>query len=225
MKSYILVTFGLLGVAWYEMSGGADFGAEHRAAQRTEKMASAVAAPMPEVSRGSTDAATLASVAQAKIGQAQIVPASATVSTGSDLKTPDAQTLAQTAKPKARPEASPVPKLDITLASVRPMASPGGLIDAAEGGEAIQLAAVATTSDAVPEDAELAVLPDIREVTGTLVNMRNGPGTRFHVVDQLSRGASVEVLADPGDGWVRLKVTESNRVGWMSDDFLRVAAD
>lgn len=220
MKSYILVTFGLLGVAWYEMSGGADFGAEHRAAQRTEKMASAVAAPMPEVSRGSTDAAALASVAQAKI-----VPASATVSTGSYLKTPDAQALAQTAKPKARPEASPVPKLDITLASVRPMASPGVPIDAAQGDEAIQLAAVATTSDAVPEDAELAVLPDMREVTGTLVNMRNGPGTRFHVVDQLSRGASVEVLADPGDGWVRLKVTESNRVGWMSDDFLRVAAN
>ncbi|WP_289154198.1 SH3 domain-containing protein [uncultured Salipiger sp.] len=220
MKSYILVTFGLLGVAWYEMSGGADFGAEHRAAQRTEKMASAVAAPMPEVSRGSTDAAALASVAQAKI-----VPASATVSTGSDLKTPDAQALAQTAKPKARPEASPVPKLDITLASVRPMASPGVPIDAAQGDEAIQLAAVSTTSDAVPEDAELAVLPDMREVTGTLVNMRNGPGTRFHVVDQLSRGASVEVLADPGDGWVRLKVTESNRVGWMSDDFLRVAAN
>ncbi|SDF55941.1 SH3 domain-containing protein [Salipiger thiooxidans] len=221
MKSYILVTFGLLGVAWYEMSGGADFGVEHR----TEKMASAVTAPMPEVSRGSTDAATLATVAQAKIGQARIVPASATVSSGSDLKTPDAQTLAQTAKPKARPETSPVPKLDITLASVRPMASPGVPIDAAQGDEAIQLAAVATTSDATPEDAELAVLPDMRKVTGTLVNMRNGPGTRFHVVDQLSRGASVEVLADPGDGWVRLKVTESNRVGWMSDDFLRVAAD
>ena len=81
----------------------------------------------------------------------------------------------------------------------------------------------AMTTNTTPAISEPTV--DMRKVTGTLVNMRNGPGTRFHVVDQLSRGASVEVLADPGEGWVRLKVTESNRVGWMSDDFLRVAAD
>jgi uncharacterized protein YgiM (DUF1202 family) len=54
--------------------------------------------------------------------------------------------------------------------------------------------------------------------------MRNGPGTSYSVVDRLQRGDTVEVLAEPGNGWLKLRVAESGQVGWMAD-FLVSSAD
>lgn len=79
---------------------------------------------------------------------------------------------------------------------------------------------VASTSDTLVVEAAL----DLREVTGNRVNMRNGPGTAYPVVSRLERGDEVEVLATPGNGWLKLRVTESGRIGWMAD-FLVSAAD
>lgn len=73
----------------------------------------------------------------------------------------------------------------------------------------------------VIEDAPAA---DIREVTAARVNMRNGPGQKFNVVAKLTSGEKVEILQDPGDGWVKLRVAESGRVGWMAD-FLLTASN
>ena len=47
--------------------------------------------------------------------------------------------------------------------------------------------------------------------------MRNGPGTDYSIVDRLSRGNEVEVIAAPGNGWLKLRVSESGRIGWMAD--------
>ncbi|GGG71638.1 hypothetical protein GCM10011415_19420 [Salipiger pallidus] len=109
---------------------------------------------------------------------------------------------------------TPVPKLDLTLAS----ANPDAVADAQPA--FVQLASLNVVNDISPEPQA-----DLREVSGNVVNMRNGPGTRFSVLDQLRRGDDVEVVADPGEGWVKLRVMESNRIGWMSDDFLRTAVN
>ena len=58
---------------------------------------------------------------------------------------------------------------------------------------------------------------DLREVTATRVNLRNGPGTKYSVLDKLVRGDAVQVLSDNGDGWIKLRVKSSNQVGWMAD--------
>lgn len=65
---------------------------------------------------------------------------------------------------------------------------------------------------------------DMRKVTAARVNMRQGPGQNFSVVAKLNSGDEVEILQDPGDGWVKLKVQESGRVGWMAD-FLLTASN
>jgi hypothetical protein len=65
-----------------------------------------------------------------------------------------------------------------------------------------------------------AVSIDYRFVTGGRVNLRSGPGTSFAVLSQLVRGDEVEVLSDPGAGWVKLRVLDGNGVGWMADAFL-----
>jgi hypothetical protein len=65
---------------------------------------------------------------------------------------------------------------------------------------------------------------DMRKVTAARVNMRQGPGQNFSVVAKLNNGDEVEILQDPGDGWVKLKVMDSGRIGWMAD-FLLTASN
>jgi hypothetical protein len=85
--------------------------------------------------------------------------------------------------------------------------------------------AEAIVAEPVTEVAEAAIETlDIREVTSARVNMHNGPGQSFNVVAKLTNGEKVEILQDPGDGWVKLRVAESGRVGWMAD-FLLTASN
>jgi hypothetical protein len=65
---------------------------------------------------------------------------------------------------------------------------------------------------------------DLRQVTGNKVNMRNGPSTDYSVVARLARGDTVEVLAEPGNGWLKLRVSDTGHIGWMAD-FLVSAAN
>lgn len=64
----------------------------------------------------------------------------------------------------------------------------------------------------------------MREVAGTRVNMRLGPGTGHSVVTQLSQGTEVEVLRAEG-GWLKLRVVDSKRIGWMADYLVTAAAN
>ena len=65
-----------------------------------------------------------------------------------------------------------------------------------------------------------AVSVDYRSIAGGGVNLRRGPGTSFAVISQLVRGDEVEVLSDPGAGWVKLRALKGNHVGWMAGNFL-----
>ena len=70
----------------------------------------------------------------------------------------------------------------------------------------------------------LQLIADIRTISGNNVNMRMGPGTRYNVVAKLRRETEVQVLQNPGNGWLKLRVVESGRVGWMAE-FLVTAAN
>ncbi|MBU2959755.1 SH3 domain-containing protein [Citreicella sp. C3M06] len=191
MKSFIFLTFAFLALAWYQMSGGADFNADRSAA--------AAVARSPEVARADTSAAPLVSVAAPPAG---VVLASARA-------VPAGQAVAEPAvdRAKAAPAAQ---KLDVTLASAAriPLARPSDAMIA-------KLAARETKSDANPDS-----MRDLHRVTGSVVNMRSGPGTAYHVVDQLRRNAVVEVVSENVDGWVKLRSVDGARVGWMSNRFL-----
>ncbi|MGB7319428.1 MAG: SH3 domain-containing protein [Planktotalea sp.] len=125
--------------------------------------------------------------------------------------------------------AAPAPKPQIVLASASAtIAKPESQTD-----EAIAAVTAALETDKAEEIvseevAEAAIeettANDIREVTAARVNMRNGPGQKFNVVAKLTNGEQVEILQDPGDGWVKLRVTDSGRVGWMAD-FLLTASN
>ncbi|WP_237215951.1 SH3 domain-containing protein [Ruegeria lacuscaerulensis] len=57
---------------------------------------------------------------------------------------------------------------------------------------------------------------DIREISGTRVNMRDGPGTIYPIIGKATIGQKVEILSDSGTGWLRLRVLPQQQVGWIS---------
>ena len=63
--------------------------------------------------------------------------------------------------------------------------------------------------------------PDIREIAGTRVNMRAGPGTIYPAIARLTLGQKVEVLEDSGTGWLRLKTLRSGLRGWVAASLVR----
>ena len=54
-------------------------------------------------------------------------------------------------------------------------------------------------------------------------NMRNRPSKRNGVIAKLERGTAVQLLPSSSGSWVKLRVVETNRVGWISKKLLKKA--
>jgi len=203
----IVSTFGFLSLAWYQMSGGANFEpGTQTAGLPSLTFPDGNAAAAIEVARGDISGADLTSVAQ--------VAAAPAKSDGIEPKL-DVTLAAAAGTPNATVEAEKaveVASLDTRNDAVMSNAAPGAVVERVVFGAEPQ---------AEPEAPETAM--DLRRVTGNVVNVRNGPGTGYSVVNQLRRGDAVEVLTDPGEGWVKLQAIETKRIGWMSARFLRAA--
>ena len=127
------------------------------------------------------------------------------------------------AEAQSKPQA-PAPAPVITVAATEPEAV---IVLASATAVAKPQAATPTTPvvDLVKASA-LTAEPgkDIREVTGNRVNLRRGPGTDYSAVGKLRQGEQVLVLSDDGDGWLKLRVVETGRIGYMAD-FLLTASN
>ncbi|MCT4371506.1 SH3 domain-containing protein [Yangia mangrovi] len=187
MKSLMVMTFALLGWAWYSLSGGAEFEPGMHSVELPNLIAGGFAtmaearpvrdpAPTPEVTRAST--ASLA-----------------------DVTAPESATLVKGAISDD--------VIDVSLAAV-----PNQPISASFDPEGA-VPATAAAADSTPVD--------LRRVTGTRVNLRYGPSTEYSVVGQLAEGDAVEILSDPGDGWVKLQAQGGGTAGWMYDAYLSAA--
>ncbi|SMC66079.1 SH3 domain-containing protein [Primorskyibacter flagellatus] len=193
MVRFMMLTFAVLGWAFYELSGGADFVPETvKTDPRVE---------MNTVARADISAAELLSVAPANGNASSIIaPRQAAQSEGARLAS-----------------FSPVMPAELTRQ-----------VKANHTRRATTLVRLDVRRPAV--DAEIATpavsdaAMEIRAVNGDRVNMRDGPGTNFSVLGSLGRGVAVEVLQETGDGWVKLRVADTGRVGWMAD-FLLSSAD
>lgn len=80
----------------------------------------------------------------------------------------------------------------------------------------LSIAALEQTPDALSP----AIVKDIRSIRGSLANIRTGPGTSYDVLTQLAGGTRIEVLEDPGDGWVRMRNMDDTTMGWISASLL-----
>ncbi len=102
------------------------------------------------------------------------------------------------AEPPAEPAAAPLPDDGLQFTS---LADPS-----------------VTTAVVVPEPEALP--RDLRIVTGSRVNMREGPSTAYPIVLTLNGGTMTEVLEQDPGGWARVRVLDAGVEGWISGRML-----
>ena len=57
-------------------------------------------------------------------------------------------------------------------------------------------------------------------VTGNVVNVREGPSTDYPVVGKVSYGEAAQILTDPADPWVRIRIEGDGVEGYIATRFL-----
>lgn len=199
MYKFIFLTFAFLAWAFYEMSGGSDF-------EPMQPVAEAAPSVATVQTVASTDTATTARPASIEQSVSAVAEPAVEVTRAAytapkfDLRTPAEEELAAV-------DPAVLSAFSGVLGKDEDVTTPGVELAAADSGLVVDQSPL-----------------DLREVTGNRVNMRNGPGTDYSIVGRLERGDEVEVLAEPGNGWLKLRVSDSGRIGWMAD-FLVSSAD
>lgn len=196
MTKFILLSFAFMGVVFYELSGGKDFDPE---ALRISRMDPVTEQALPKVRVAEATQET------APAPQQPVDTASSAVVTRAsfDLNTLDTAEKLAAVQPEVRATA------------VQPIQEEQTLIL-----PSLVTQAKVETEAVVVDNTAPVTAADIRAVTGNRVNMRGGPGTNFDVVGKLTRGQEVEILSDPGTGWVKLRPMDGGSVGWMADFLL-----
>lgn len=252
MPRYIFLTFLFMGWAFYELSGGADFEPPSKARQAALAPAFAEPTQRNRIrsvqrARAQAAATLVAEPAVQRDGAGSAETAPTLVSAqpaDTGATTPPFAATAQ-----SRPDPAPKPELKVASLqdlSERPATSMRELVTAKAAASAFATPAVvqSSTADApaqarpvlaaagtTPAAAAIEAAPeapparqsDLREVVASRVNMRAGPGTRYDILLRLDRGHQVEVLEDPGGGWLRLRVLPEDRVGWIAKRLISLA--
>ncbi|MEQ3708117.1 MAG: SH3 domain-containing protein [Tateyamaria sp.] len=216
MWRFILISFAFLGFVFYEMSGGGEFDSEELRLSRVETP------PVVETSNPETT-----QTAQAPLQDPEdVTRVSLSLTSVNDVLRP---TNLRTQRAKVIANANEVEQTDQVLSEAAPAVILPSLImdqsavttvtfgqDANDQQIVAVSAPAASAAPAAPEASPF----DVRSVTGDSVNVRGGPGTDFSVVTRMVRGDKVEILQDPGQGWVQLRLVGGGPVGWMADFLL-----
>ncbi|WP_424968911.1 SH3 domain-containing protein [Dinoroseobacter sp. S375] len=125
--------------------------------------------------------------------------------------------------PEPTPQAKPEKAAPVAQIVQAGFTAPAAAAPASEPAPQVQKSTRSLPDAADALDADLTP-PDPRAVvTGSVVNLRNGPSTRFSVIGKLREGDRVILLAEKG-GWAKLRTLADgearSRVGYMSARFL-----
>ncbi|ABG31032.1 SH3 domain-containing protein [Roseobacter denitrificans] len=215
MKRFILLSFVVLALGFYELSGGPDFDPEvARAsiidARQERELARKAALPgpvyvaaAPSAEPEVEDSVTRANLNLVSFASVVAEPEISTVTAPVAVARADTPETAPEITVKRLAAAQDEP---LSLAALSPAQEPSRNVFA---GSSI----VASSSDINGEK-------NLRSVKGTRVNMRSGPGTQYDVVAQLTQSEEVEVLTDTGNGWVELRPLEGGPTGWVAEFLL-----
>ena len=197
MNKYVFLSIAFMAFAFYELSGGSDF-----VPRKADIIAAAKAAEEDAQSRDTR---------QTRLEQ--VTPRTQATYTPVTLRT-------------VQPEPEPVVPARRTVEPQPPVQQPAPTLvslgeDADQFAQQFERITLQQT-DAIP--IEVAPVPepvlDIRQVAGSRVNMRDGPGTGYGIVTSLTEGTEVEVIETDGAGWVKLRTTDDQFVGWMAEYLL-----
>ena len=214
MKRFIFLSFILLGLGFYELSGGADFDPEATRAAVLDDRQARAARRTPDKTTSRTEAVVApaetpvgaAARAEPTENNAAQAPAPLNLVPFAVVTRPEPPAPERRAAPLPVPETRPSPPV-ATVTGI-PVT---GLTGSVEGGLARFSGSQISST---PEDT--GPTSDIRTVKGTRVNLRSGPGTDYDVVDQLTQSTKVEILSDSGNGWVELRPVDGGPTGWIA---------
>jgi uncharacterized protein YgiM (DUF1202 family) len=200
VNKFVIISFAFLGFVFWELSGGSDFEPKTRV-QTADKKAPQQVEDAPVVARAALSV--------------PIIKASATPADTQSAATPVLLSAEATNLHEADTTQPAQPVVVASLVT--------GLESFATPGAPVLVKPTVTDAD-VQDTLALALesqsAPDLRRVRGSRVNMRGGPGTSYNVLMVLPRDREVEVLRENGSGWVKLKDSETGRIGWMASKML-----
>lgn len=219
MKRLIVISFLFMGFAFYELSGGADFEPRGLRPVKPERVAAAVSPPAKPTGQGRVEAVALVSSSPVLAPRDTDRPTSGT----ENERREDAAT------EQAAQDENPLERVRITLGqnlSLLTQTATGTaplttgqltLVSLDQGAEGLRETAIDQQSEPpVIAEPDTPPAPDIREISGTRVNMRDGPGTIYPVIARMVIGHKVEVLSESGTGWLRLRSLQGHQVGWVA---------
>ncbi len=202
MWRLILATFAFLGWSFYVLSGGADYEPRVESIQARAKL---------------NDVRPRARQTETQLASAE-----------SAEETAEEESVTRALSSLDNLDISSDGQAQITLASADANDASGakfesdiGKVDILTQTPEIAQAGIILDGNAEPSPSAR----DIRRVTGTVVNLRDGPSTFYLAVGKLRQGDEVEVLEASDDGWLKIHVTESGQTGWMADWLVTAAAN
>ena len=204
MWRFIVMTFVFLGWCFYTLSGGAEY--QPREGSRQAEALKARAAAEAQVAQKPVD----------------LAPPAAVTATSPLTDRAEGPALAAAPTTPAAPlptHVSPSPILQAGVADT-------GLADLtlAKPANLPQLTAPIPASLNIEPEPEQQPR-DLRRITGDSVNMRSGPGTGYGITSRVTRDTEVEVMETFENGWLRIRVLDSSRVGWVSSRLVTPAPD
>ena len=206
MWRLIVISFAFLGFSFYELSGGAEYKPATNSIQARAQLNNERPKMRP------------AKVAVTRLAENGAPFAEETVTRSinslSDLDLSNGQRFEIRLARVDAPAATKPPEVTKAIAKTKPVAEASETTLPDHVAKAV---AAASLSGAASDAGDAQSAKDSRRVTGTVVNMRGGPGTQYDRIAKLRKNDEVIVLQDPGTGWIKLRVVETGRVGWMAD--------
>ena len=111
-------------------------------------------------------------------------------------------------------------EITVTRASATDLVVVPGATEAEPDPLVAAAVSAATTAPEVVAEPEPQIITDLREVAGEWVNMRSGPSTNYAVLDTLPLGTQAEVIELSQNGWARIRIIETDQIGWMAERLL-----
>jgi hypothetical protein len=230
MKRFIFLTFGFMGWAFYEMSGGADFVPAGPQLAGSEAADSTLIA---SANAGTTSSSlvTAAAANAARKAESPITPFAQKAPARDDTATRVALNLTTLSDlPQAndamvqKAVATPETRAGVKVVKAKTVNASASMVQNASYSVTTSSTPVVIPSLINSGDNSATYVSttqaDIRKVSGTRVNVRGGPGTNFGVVGRLGKGDAVEIIEDNGAGWVRFRSVDGAESGWMADFLL-----
>ncbi len=198
----VIVSFAIMALVFYELSGGSDF-------QPPERPAVAESTAKPRTEPAPRPASEPVRVAPATLVTQTPPPKPAVAQPAAR------ETVARAPSPELQQVRASLSQ-GLTLVSDDAPANALSLASLELGASGLRAASATESVDVERTDLIAAQEADLREIIGTRVNMRDGPGTIYPIITRLNIGQSVEVLSESGTGWLRLRTIPGRQIGWIS---------